>query len=156
MKLAVRVDAWVCELADDQKPQWLGVDCDAIGAGVFSRLAELRAQHPELWGRCRLVKFQWGASARDPKRFTYQIDECHWALRTAIDPSKPRSERLALPPGNRIAAQLNLRKYSEDIRERIKVETKEQLKNRRALSPDVGDSIVGCMAKPKVTYCRAA
>jgi hypothetical protein len=116
----------------------------------------LRAKHREGWGRCELRRFNWGGPAIDSKKFQYQIDECHWALREAIDPKKPRSERLAVPPGNRIAAQLNLRKYSEDIRERKRVETKEQLKRRNAKSPDVGDAIVGCMGRRKRTTVKRA
>ena len=156
MKLADAVDSWVCGLPAHQKPKFLAIDCDAIGAGVLSRLAVLRSEHAADWGRCQLKRFNWGGQTSRPKQYVYQIDELHWELRQAIDPTKPRSERLALPPGNRIAGQLNLRKYSEDNRERIKVETKEQLKARNAKSPDVGDGIVGCMFRPKLTQVRRA
>jgi phage terminase large subunit len=155
MILATKVDAWVRSLPDHQKPKFLAVDCDAIGAGVYSRLAVLRGRDPSGWGRCQLKRFNWGGVSSKPKLYQYQIDELHWELRKLIDPSLPRHERLAIPPGKRIAAQLNLRKYSEDVRERIKVETKEQLKKRNAKSPDVADSIVGCMYRPKIASAVA-
>lgn len=154
MRLAEAVDEWICQLDPYQKPHHIAVDCDAVGAGTFSRLRQLRTKHLEQWGRCKLVKFHWGWQSTKPQEYTLIIDEVHWALREAIDPSKPREDRLAIPPGNRVAKQLNLRKYTEDNRERKKVESKQSLHDRNAPSPDIGDSIVGNMHKPRMSSVR--
>ncbi|TXH16678.1 MAG: hypothetical protein E6R03_05040 [Hyphomicrobiaceae bacterium] len=158
MKLAEATNDWVCGLPAHQKPKWIAVDCDAVGGGPFSRLTQLRKENLSGWGRCRIVKFHWGggASAKKKKQYNYQIDECHDELRKALDPSKPRCERLAIPPDKRVAAQLNTRKFTLDRLEKVRVETKAELGKRRAGSLDLSDAIVGCMHEPKITGCKAA
>ena len=156
MRLARRINDWICNLPEDQKPNWVAVDSDAVGAGVHSRLVELQQKHRKFWGRTNLVRFSWNQGARKPKDYVRAIDELHWSLRQALDPTRPRSERIALPPDNSVAAQLNTRKWSEDRFERKKVETKDQLKARGARSPDKGDAIVGCMLRPHITKIVAA
>lgn len=166
MKTAEWVHQWVTSLPEHQKPAWLAVDCDAVGAGCFARLAQLRKENRAAWGRCQVRRFHWawGASKKDQLRYVNIIDELHWKLREALDPTQPRTERLALPPGNpaiglaeqEVKRQLNLRKYKRDRRERIKVETKEELSNRRAGSPDLADSIVGTMWQPVLVKVAAA
>lgn len=155
-KLARRINDWVCGLPDNQKPKWIAVDSDAVGAGVHSRLVELRQENKRFWGRTDIVRFSWSQGARKPKEFDRAIAELHWTLREALDPTKPRNERIGIPPGNDVAAQLNTRKWSEDRFERKKVETKEQLRARSAKSPDKGDAIVGCMLRPHITKIVAA
>lgn len=155
-KLARRINDWVCGLADNQKPAWIAVDSDAVGAGVHSRLCELRDENKAFWGRTNIVRFSWSQGARKPKEFDRAIAELHWSLRECLDPTRPREERIAIPPGNDVAAQLNTRKWFEDRFERKKVETKEQLRARSARSPDKGDAIVGCMLRPHITKIVAA
>lgn len=150
MVLAEQINRWICSLPDHQKPKWIAVDSDAVGAGVHSRLVQLRKENKPHWGRCRLVRFSWGMSAKDKKRYVRQIDELHWELRKALDPTKERHERIAIPPGNRVAGQLNLRKWSEDRLERKKVETKEELARRGKRSPDIADACVGTMFRPRL------
>lgn len=164
MLTAEWIDRWMTDLEDDQKPAWLAVDCDAVGLGCYQRLYQLRKANRAGWGRCQLRKFHWGWGPNDKQQYGYIIDELHWRLREALDPTQPRTERLALPPGNPaiglaeqvVRRQLNLRKYWRDRRERVKVETKEQLTNRRAGSPDVADSIVGVMWMPPAVKVAAA
>lgn len=150
MKLAEDVNDWVMGLPLNDKPATIGVDCDAVGAGVFSRLTQLYKNNRERWGRCKPIKFHWGWKSTRPKDFVALIDELHWLLRESLDPSKPRSERLAIQPGEEILNHLNMRKYSTDGRERTKVENKDQLKSRNQKSPDYADPIVGCMHTPNV------
>lgn len=152
MRLAEAADAWVRSLPDDNKPSHLAVDCDAVGAGVFSRLCQLHRAGPDGWGRCRPVKFHWGWGASPDKKdkFVDLIDELHWDLRDVLDPSKPRHERIAVPPGEEVIKHLNMRGYYEDKREKKKVENKDSLKKRNQPSPDICDSFVGCMYKPRL------
>lgn len=169
MNIADDTNAWVINLPGDQKPLWLAVDIDAVGAGVYANLVRLRRQHKEAWGRCRLLKFHWGWSASDDRKDEFEriISEVYWDLRKALDPSKPYNERLAIPPGvshlkpdplprKELFEQLNARNYEYDIRERVIVESKQVLRNRIGVSPDVADSIAGCMFKPRIVRAASA
>lgn len=119
------------------------------------------------WGRCHLKKLHWGwapgkgEGKREERtqqdQFHYMVDSLYWRLRKALDPSKPRHERLAIPPGashlkpdpltrRELYEQLNVRGFTHDGREKIKVDGKEKL----AVSPDVGDSLAGCMYRPLI------
>jgi hypothetical protein len=162
VNIAEDTHKWVTELDDDQKPAWLAVDCDAVGVGVYSILARLRRTKGG-WGRCRLKDFHWGWSASKHRQDKFEriISEVYWDLREALDPTKPFVERLALPPGvphlkpdpltrKELFEQLNARMYEYDIRERVVVESKQTLRARTGTSPDVADSMAGCMYRPLI------
>lgn len=156
MIFAEKINAWVCSLPADNKPKWIAVDCDAGGIGCHGRLFQLYKLHKEQWGRTKLVRFSWGQGADDSDRFPRAIDEVHWRLREAIDRTKPRADRLAVPPGGKVASQLNLRKYSEDSRERKVIESKQKFLARGEKSPDIADAIAGCMYRPKIVSSAVA
>lgn len=164
MTFAEKIDKWVCALPPDNKPKWIAVDCDAAGMGCHGRLVQLWKQHKSEWGRCKPVRFSWSQSPDDPERFPRAIDEVHWRLREGIDNTKSRADRLGIPTRDRkgspiagkVASQLNLRKYSEDQRERKVVETKQKILSRGEKSPDISDAIAGCMYRPKIVTSAVA
>lgn len=158
MLAAEYINGWICGLPKDEKPRWVAVDCNAVGAGVHSRLYQLRKMNRKAWGRCRLVRFNWSYSTTDPARFVNIVSELYWKLREALDPSKPYEERLAVPPGvpglnltrRELWQQLNTRRYKRDNVSRVKSETKDEMKARGGISPDLGDAFAGLMYDPPI------
>ena len=150
MLFAAWINDWVCALPKGQKPKWIAIDCDAVGVGCWSRLVQYWKANRKDWGRCKPLEYHWGFAADAKDKYVSSIDELHWRLREGLDPTRPREDRLALPPGEIVAQQVNLRKYGEDIRERKQVESKQKFKSRGEKSPDIADAIVGCMYRPKI------
>lgn len=108
----------------------------------------------------------WGGSARDHLKTHHQISifpivysatgvdggdgstrlgyanmraKLYWEFRLALDPSK--SENVALPPGDRILAQLTAARW-QPRSGRIAIESKEDIRERLGSSPDEADAIV--------------
>lgn len=174
MQTALRAFEWLAGLPEDQKPAWLALDKCNPGVGIYNRLDELRREHPAAFGRCRLIAHHPGSSADDKKNFTLSFGENYWRLREAIRLDKPRDQRLALPPDNRIpfierrvkdlmgskgdtrrkpvnlVAELNARTYTKDLRERTVIEGKPSLEKRKIKSTDLADSVSGLMIRPKI------
>jgi hypothetical protein len=63
----------------------------------------------------------------------------YWRLREALDPSS--EEPIALPPSRELRAELCAARYSAEDRT-IKLEKKEQIKERLGRSPDLADAVV--------------
>lgn len=147
MKTVERVMAHMLGL--DEKPEQLIVDSNAIGRGVCDRIEELLEEAEER-GDLRLVdvelvRLDWGSGSSRPDESLTRLDELYWRLREALNPERPIRERLALPPSDVVAAQLNVRKFSLDERRRVRIETKKMLKKRGAPSPDLADAIAALM-----------
>jgi hypothetical protein len=107
----------------------------------------------------------WGGSARDHLKTHHQITvvpivysagadgmdpstrlgyanvraKMYWELRLALDPSK--NENVALPPGDRILAQLTASRW-KPRNGKIVIESKEDIRARLGSSPDEADAIV--------------
>ncbi len=150
MKIAEYIASWVKE--QYPKPDSIAVDSDAVGAGVYSRLVQLKERHPDWFGDCGIVRFLFNAANPDKDNFQGKIAWIWWQLREALDPTQPRSDRLALPPhgpdgltGNEIRSQLNIRKWHTNRLQKKVVETKTELRAKGKPSPDVADAIVGLM-----------
>lgn len=167
MRVADTVNEWICNLPDNDKPEWLGVDANALGVGTHDRLLDLSREHRAKWGRCRVVDMNWSGTvtAKNKQRFVMRIDEVYWALREALNPGSPRHERIGIPPGNslllpdpltkkEVFEQLNARKFVRQRDNRIRTESKSELLLRTGVSPDVGDAMAGCMWKPNITSIR--
>lgn len=68
-----------------------------------------------------------------------------WKLREALDPES--GEDLALPPGGEVRSDLTAPRFSYVARG-IKIEPKEDIKDRIGRSPDVGESIINAWGEP--------
>lgn len=146
---------WIRSVPGHLKPLWLGVDADAVGAATFSALQLASYEHPEWFGRTQMVRFTFGGNPDEPEKYDKKISEIHWRLRQAINPDLPRHKRLALPPtgpdgvvAQTIIDQACKRLYERDLQ--IKVERKKKLLDRGNPSPDILDSIVAQMYRPKL------
>lgn len=67
--------------------------------------------------------------------------EAIWRLREALDPAQPGGSHVVLPPDDELRADLCAARF-ELTRSGIKVEPKEDIKERIGRSPDKGDAVV--------------
>lgn len=66
--------------------------------------------------------------------------EMYWRFREALDPE--HGDDLALPPGNELVADLCAARYKPEAGGVIKIEPKDDIKDRIGRSPDVGEAIM--------------
>ena len=78
----------------------------------------------------------------------------HWEFRKALDPAKAK-EPVALPPGDRIIAQLTAARWKPRSG-KILVESKEDIRTRLGSSPDEADAIMEAWSIRNVAYRTAA
>lgn len=105
-----------------------GIDDTGLGGGATDRLRELKIP---------VTPYNFGSNANDEERFVNVRGELWWNTREAL-----RAARLALPPDNRLAADLTNARYTWDSNGRIKMEPKPDAKKRLGRSPDRGDALV--------------
>jgi hypothetical protein len=105
------------------------IDSVGVGAGVFDML---RAQGYRVEG------FEAGGSAFRPDRFVNRRSEAWWTLREAME----RGEVDLDPDDDALAAQLQSLRWERDIRGRVKVESKDDMRKRGVPSPDRGDAVM--------------
>lgn len=80
--------------------------------------------------------------APDDKRgYTYKVDECWGRMRDAIP-------NMALPDKKELADQLTQREFGYTLKEKIRLESKDDMKARGISSPDIADALALTFAKP--------
>jgi hypothetical protein len=133
VQLAARVIAYVKEFRD------MGVECKAIfvdGTGVGSGVVD---QLRNLGYACHSIAF--GATARDNRTYRYRVDEMWGLLKNDLD------NGLCLPDERRsferesLKTQLTERQYGHTLKGQIRLETKEDMKDRGVASPDDVDAL---------------
>jgi hypothetical protein len=132
----VEVTGQTKEAARRLDAQRIQVDGVGIGAGVVDLL---RAQLPGV----EVVDMQAGQRATDPERFVDRRAEWWWALR-----ERAEAGDLDLPDDEVLLAELTGPKYSFDARGRIRVESKDHMRDRGLESPDLGDAVIMALAPP--------
>jgi hypothetical protein len=73
--------------------------------------------------------------------FTNKRAEAHWRFREALDPSRPGGSHVCLPPDDELRADLAAPRF-EITRQGIKIESKDDIRDRIGRSPDKGDAVV--------------
>lgn len=112
------------------------IDTIGEGAGVHSRLEEQG---------CNSVSAKFSESAEGLHDATGERDflnmraYCYWALRDALDPSLGGS--LCLPPDDELIEELTEPKWVVQSSGKVKIEPKEDIKDRLGRSPDKSDAI---------------
>jgi len=112
------------------------VDSSGEGAGVFSRLIELKVN---------AVGVKAAESAKDLSDITEQRTFAnmraylYWALRDALDPAL--GGKLALPPVDELTQDLTEVHWSTRSNGDIIIEEKDRIKKRLGRSPDYGDAV---------------
>lgn len=121
------------------------VDTIGEGAGVYSRLRELRSA-------AESVKFSESAeNLRDltgERKFLNLRAYCYWAVRDALDPKL--GGRLALPPCDELTQDLTAPQWSRNSQGKIVLQPKDEIRLKLGRSPDYGDALALTYA-PEVT-----
>lgn len=124
------------------------IDETAVGGGIVDRVKEIQRE-----GRikgCRVRGCNLSSNARRKTKFFRLADELWWQVRQALNPDRTVNPTpIALPPDEELATQLNCRTYGTDRQNRVKVETKNELRRRGVKSPDKADAVALTLHKPK-------
>jgi hypothetical protein len=113
------------------------IDGDGIGASTFHLARALVGERV----RCYLgsAPSDWADAAR-VLTFRNVRAAAHWALREALDPSSGLD--IALPPDRNLRAELCAARWERLPGGAIKLEAKEDIKERLGRSPDAADAVV--------------
>jgi hypothetical protein len=85
--------------------------------------------------------------ARDGKlKFANKRAESWWRMREELDPGQDGGSCIALPPSNKLKADLAAPRY-DMLARGIKIEDKDDIRKRLGRSPDEGDAVVMAMAE---------
>lgn len=112
----------------EEKPDAVFVDAVGVGAGVYSRLAELFPNR-------QIVRVHSGAAAFEKERYANVRAEMWGKMREwfSLEPQIPDSDELA--------ADLCAPGYSYDSARRVLLESKEKMKANGVRSPDFADAL---------------
>ena len=130
MALTGRVVAAIQE----HQPSEVRVDEIGVGAGVVDRLRELGH-------RVRGVNV--ARKARQDSKFVNVRAEAYWNLRDRFV-----AGRIALPADNALVSELTTLRYEVDSANRVKMESKDDLRKRGAPSPDLADALMLAFMPP--------
>lgn len=108
------------------------VDGVGVGGGVVDQLIA--------WG-LPAVDLQAGSAPMDGERFVNARAEWYWGLRERFE-----SGDIDIHDDDVLAGQLSAIKYSHDARGRIKIESKDDMKDRGMPSPDRADTVMMAFA----------
>lgn len=104
------------------------IDDTGLGGGVTSRLRELG--YP-------VNPMSFVRRPKRPQQFKGLRDEAYWELREMF-----RAGEIAIPDDGELISQLSAFKYKVDSRNRIVIETKDDMRKRGLKSPDKADSLM--------------
>jgi hypothetical protein len=107
----------------------INVDVIGLGAGVVDRLREQGVPH--------VYGVNVASRAQDGERYDRRRDELFFVLRERF-----RTGEIALPPDDRLRAQLASLGYGYTSGGRLQVESKEELRRRGLRSPDRADALM--------------
>lgn len=120
------------------------VDSSGEGAGVYSRLKELKVS---------AVGVKASESAKgltdltEQRTFANMRAHLYWALRDALDPAL--DGELALPPIDELTQDLTEVHWSTRSNGDIIIEEKDRIKKRLSRSPDYGDAVVNTFSRKR-------
>lgn len=123
----------VVELVRRYRPVWVKVDAVGVGAGVVDRLRELGIEG--------VIAVNGAERPREPERYASLRAEIYFALRDRF-----RDGAIAIPPDDRLIAQLAALRYGYTSRGQQKVEGKDEMRERGLPSPDRADALALCFA----------
>ena len=122
---------------DDEagKNDWVRaiVDVPGVGGGVVDRLAELDLP---------VVPYNGGEAPIDKERFVNARAEDYWTLRELFEQGEVDID----PDDDKLAAQLGSIKWGIDSRGRIKIESKDDMRKRDAVTGSRGHRSDGVLA----------
>ncbi len=126
------------------------IDTIGEGAGVYSRLKELRQS---------VYSVKHSESGKDKKDITGELEFLnvrawlHWCLRDALNPE--HDAKLALPSDDELIQELTAPTFEVMSNGNIKIESKKNIKDRIGRSPDKLDSLLATFYKGKRSFKAA-
>lgn len=119
------------------------IDVGGLGAGVYDRVAELRAS-PEWDGPdCQIVQVNSSESPLDSKKYANKRAEMWGETKEWL-----QKQPAGVPDSDELQADLTQIKYSYDSNNALKMEKKEDMKKRGFRSPDTADALGLTFARP--------
>lgn len=138
MEVAGLVVMAIKEIGADQ----CAIDVGGLGAGVYDRVAELRAS-PEWNGpSCEIVQINSSDSPLDALKYTNKRAEMWGETKEWLE-KQPAS----VPDTDELQADLTQIKFSYDSNNALKMESKKDMKKRGFRSPDMADAFGLTFAK---------
>lgn len=128
--------ARVAEIITARKPDAVFVDDVGVGGGVTDRLRQLGFQ---------VIGVNAGSRAFNPDRFINRRAEMWFKMRDWV------RDTGSLPHDDLLVSDLTAPSYSYDHSNRIRLESKEDMKKRGLPSPDMGDALALTFAEPVAT-----
>lgn len=122
----------------EEKPVYINIDVAGIGSSVFDHVRPMYERDTAV------VPFN-GAEASEYRDKSGKLKmrnkraEMYWRMRDALDPE--HGDDIALPPDTELLADLCSAKY-EVTSAGVKIEDKEDIKERIGRSPDIGEAVM--------------
>lgn len=121
------------------------VDDGGLGGGVTDKLRELKRNDPKRFSNMMIVPILFGKSIKH-KYFadttTFMMNVVKELISPVDDEGNEKEVDVVLPNDSDLVAQLSMRKYEFTSKSKIKIESKEKMKERIGHSPDEADSIL--------------
>jgi hypothetical protein len=135
-KNTMQVAGILAKIIDDDKPVKAFIDIVGLGVGIYDRLVELG------YGDI-VVGVQASERADEDDLYINKRAEM-WCRMRDWFAGKP----VRVPDNDELQADLVEPGYTYDSKSRIKIESKEQIKKRAGLSPDIADALSMTFAEP--------
>ena len=122
---------WCLKTIQEREAQVAAIDTIGWGAGTYDTLATLRVP-------CDVLPVNVGESSNEPTRFMRLRDEIWWQLRERF-----QSGTISIPNNDALVGELTLIKYNfqRSAMERIKIESKQDMRDRGVESPNRADAL---------------
>jgi hypothetical protein len=120
-------------IADKERPDIIFVDATGVGTGVADRLKE--EGYP-------VVRVHFGEKPRDGDRYVVMRDELWGEMKDWLE-----DEPASIEDDDDLASQLTSVQYGYDSKRRLKLESKEVMKQRGLHSPDDADALALTFAR---------
>ena len=125
----------------------LKIDVGGIGAGVVDRLRQIKRGNPNHYWWMEIIPVDFGLTLkRGPYHdsTTYMMAVVRELLSPIDEDGNKKDVDLILPNDNDLIAQLSTRKFDMTEKNKLKVESKKEMKKRGLPSPDEADCVLLC------------
>lgn len=114
-----------------------------VGQGIHDRLKTFALP-------CQMIGIKGSNSPKNAEMFRYLIDELWWKMRAAFEKGI-----ISIPDDEELITELSNRKWYNDPKGRIKIETKLDMKKRGIRSPNKADALAMTFYTDDIIYVEA-
>lgn len=139
----------IASTADETGALTIKVDAIGIGAGVVDKLEEIRVDEGKPW---TVIPLDAGGQAADPKNYLNNRAQWYWGLREIFEEGEIDLD----PIDEEVVVQLVEIKHVPNARNRIQIESKDDMRARGVASPDRADALMMAFANVAGTDSRQA